>query len=175
MAKASYDTVNIGHYGLAFDFYTHFTSPIRRYADLVVHRILFQELKGIKHAFDSELQEVCKRISRMERKAVEAERESTKYFQTLYVQDHVGEEFDGTISGIAEFGLFVKIDSNQCEGLVPMNAIPKDRYYFDAENYRIIGARHKKEYNFGDRVRIKIQDVHPRKRQIDMTLVIREE
>ncbi len=175
MAKASYDTVNIGHYGLAFDFYTHFTSPIRRYADLVVHRILFQELKGIKHAFDSELQEVCKRISRMERKAVEAERESTKYFQTLYVQDHVGEEFDGTISGIAEFGLFVKIDSNQCEGLVPMNAIPKDRYYFDAENYRIIGTRHKKEYNFGDRVRIKIQDVHPRKRQIDMTLVIREE
>jgi ribonuclease R len=172
MAKATYETTNIGHYGLAFDFYTHFTSPIRRYADLVVHRILQEELTHKKHRYGKELDDVCKRISRMERKAVEAERESTKYFQTLFVQDHIGEEFMGTVSGIAEFGMFVKMDENQCEGMVPMNDIPGDRFYFDAEKYRIIGAKTKKEYNFGDKVRVRIYEVHPRKRQIDLELVI---
>lgn len=172
MAKATYETKNIGHYGLAFDFYTHFTSPIRRYADLIVHRILQEELTTKKHRYGKELDEVCKRISRMERKAVEAERESTKYFQTLFVQDHIGEEFTGTVSGIAEFGLFVKMDENYCEGMVPMANIPGDRFYFDAEKYRIIGARTKKEYNFGDKVRVKIYEVYPRKRQIDLELVV---
>jgi ribonuclease R len=172
MAKATYETTNIGHYGLAFDFYTHFTSPIRRYADLVVHRILQEELTHKKHRYGKELDDVCKRISRMERKAVEAERESTKYFQTLFVQDHIGEEFTGTVSGIAEFGLFVKMDENYCEGMVPMNDIPGDRFYFDAEKYRIIGGKTKKEYNFGDKVRVRIYEVHPRKRQIDLELVV---
>ncbi|MFN5147709.1 MAG: ribonuclease R [Flavobacteriia bacterium] len=172
MAKATYETTNIGHYGLAFDFYTHFTSPIRRYADLVVHRILQEELTQKKHRYGKELDDVCKRISRMERKAVEAERESTKYFQTLFVQDHIGEEFIGTVSGIAEFGLFVKMDENQCEGMVPMTEIPGDRFYFDAEKYRIIGAKTKKEYNFGDKVKVRIYEVHPRKRQIDLELVL---
>jgi len=172
MAKATYETTNIGHYGLAFDFYTHFTSPIRRYADLVVHRILQEELTQKKHRYGKELDDVCKRISRMERKAVEAERESTKYFQTLFVQDHIGEEFIGTVSGIAEFGLFVKMDENQCEGMVPMTEIPGDRFYFDAEKYRIIGAKTKKEYNFGDKVNVRIYEVHPRKRQIDLELVL---
>lgn len=172
MARATYETKNIGHYGLAFDFYTHFTSPIRRYADLVVHRIVQEELTHQKHRYGKELDEVCKRISRMERKAVDAERESTKYFQTLFVQDHIGEEFMGTVSGIAEFGLFVKMDENYCEGMVPMNDIPGDRFYFDAEKYRIIGSKTKKEYNFGDKVRVKIYEVHPRKRQIDLELVV---
>lgn len=172
MAKATYETTNIGHYGLAFDFYTHFTSPIRRYADLVVHRILQEELTTKKHRYGKELDDVCKRISRMERKAVDAERESTKYFQTLFVQDHIGEEFAGTVSGIAEFGLFVRMDENHCEGMVPMANIPGDRFYFDAEKYRIIGARTKKEYNFGDKVRVKIYEVYPRKRQIDLELVV---
>jgi ribonuclease R len=172
MAKATYETTNIGHYGLAFDFYTHFTSPIRRYADLVVHRILQEELTHKKHRYGKELDDVCKRISRMERKAVEAERESTKYFQTLFVQDHIGEEFMGTVSGIAEFGMFVKMDENQCEGMVPMTEIPGDRFYFDADKYRIIGAKTKKEYNFGDKVRVRIYEVHPRKRQIDLEMVI---
>lgn len=172
MAKATYETTNIGHYGLAFDYYTHFTSPIRRYADLVVHRILQEELTHKKHRYGKELDDVCKRISRMERKAVEAERESTKYFQTLFVQDHIGEEFMGTVSGIAEFGLFVKMDENQCEGMVPMTEIPGDRFYFDADKYRIIGAKTKKEYNFGDKVRVRIYEVHPRKRQIDLELVV---
>lgn len=172
MARATYETKNIGHYGLAFEFYTHFTSPIRRYADLVVHRIVQEELTHQKHRYGKELDEVCKRISRMERKAVDAERESTKYFQTLFVQDHIGEEFIGTVSGIAEFGLFVKMDENYCEGMVPMLEIPGDRFSFDAEKYRIIGNKTKKEYNFGDKVRVKISDVNPRKRQINLELVV---
>lgn len=172
MARATYETKNIGHYGLAFEFYTHFTSPIRRYADLVVHRIVQEELTHQKHRYGKELDEVCKRISRMERKAVDAERESTKYFQTLFVQDHIGEEFTGTVSGIAEFGIFVKMDENYCEGMVPMLEIPGDRFSFDAEKYRIIGNKTKKEYNFGDKVRVKISDVNPRKRQINLELVV---
>jgi ribonuclease R len=172
MARATYETKNIGHYGLAFEFYTHFTSPIRRYADLVVHRIIQEELTHQKHRYGKELDEVCKRISRMERKAVDAERESTKYFQTLFVQDHIGEEFIGTVSGIAEFGLFVKMDENYCEGMVPMLEIPGDRFSFDAEKYRILGNKTKKEYNFGDKVRVKISDVNPRKRQINLELVV---
>jgi ribonuclease R len=171
MAKATYETDNIGHYGLAFDFYTHFTSPIRRYADLVVHRILQEELTSKKHRYGKELADVCKRISRMERKAVEAERESTKYFQTVFVKDHVGEVFTGIVSGIAEFGLFVRMDGNQCEGMVPMMEIPGDRFYFDAEKYRIVGSRFKKEYNFGDKVTVRISEVHTRKRQIDLELI----
>ena len=172
MAKASYETENIGHYGLAFDYYSHFTSPIRRYADLVVHRILQEELTTKQHRYGSELNDICKRISKNERKASEAERESTKYFQTLFVSEHVGETFAGTISGIADHGLFVRMDENHCEGMVPMMDIPGDRFYFDQDKFRIIGARTHKEYNFGDKVRVSIKQVNPRKRQIDLELVV---
>lgn len=172
MAKATYETSNIGHYGLAFENYTHFTSPIRRYADLVVHRIVYEELTTKKHRYGKELDDVCKRISRMERKAVDAERESTKYFQVLFVQDKIGEEFNGTVSGIAEFGMFVKMDDNQCEGMVAMNDIPGDRFSFDQEKFRIIGSNTKREYNFGDKVRVKIYEVHLAKRQIDLELIV---
>ena len=171
MSKATYETTNIGHYGLAFDNYTHFTSPIRRYADLMVHRILQEELLEKKHRYNNELDDVCKRISRMERKAVDAERESTKYFQTLFVVDKIGQEFEGTVSGIAEFGLFVKMDGNLCEGLVPMVEIPGDRFNFDADKFAIVGAKTGKEYNFGDRVKVRIYEVSTRKRQIDLEMV----
>lgn len=170
MAKASYETENIGHYGLAFKYYTHFTSPIRRYADLIVHRILQSKLDDEKYPSKG-LNDVCKRISRMERKAVEAERESTKYFQTLFVVDKVGQEFDGTVSGLAEFGLFVKMDENKCEGMIPINQLPNDRYTYDADRHCIIGIKTKKEYNFGDKVRVRIYEVSPRKRQIDLEIV----
>ena len=172
MAKATYETDNIGHYGLAFDYYTHFTSPIRRYADLVVHRIVQEELTTKKHRYGSELNDICKRISRMERKAVEAERESTKYFQTLFMVEHIGEEFPGTVSGIAEFGMFVKMDDNHCEGMIPMHDIPGDRFRYDADKLIIIGAKSKKEYAFGDKVTVRVYEVSTSKRQINLELVI---
>ena len=172
MAKASYETENIGHYGLAFHHYSHFTSPIRRYADLVVHRILQEELTAKKHRYGNELNDVCKRISRNERKAAEAERESTKYFMTLFVSEHIGEVFNGTISGIADHGMFVRMDENHCEGMVPMNEIPGDRFYFDQEKFRIIGSKTKREFNFGDRVQVRVSEVSLRKRQIDLELVV---
>lgn len=175
MAKATYETDNIGHYGLAFRHYTHFTSPIRRYADLLVHRILFEELTHKKHVYGGQLNDICKRISRNERKASEAERESTKFFQVLFVQDKVGEEFEGTITGLAEHGMYVRMDENYCEGMVPMNEIPGDNFFFDADRYHIIGRRFEKTYNLGDKVRVRIYEVHPRKRQIDLELIINKD
>ncbi len=172
MAKASYDTDNIGHYGLAFSYYTHFTSPIRRYADLIVHRILQEELNHKKHVYNNDLNLICKRISKMEKRAVEAERESTKYFQTIFVADKKGEIFKGTISGLADFGIFVKMDENHCEGMVSLPNIPGDRYYFDAEKYTVIGSKTKRELNLGDTVCVKIVDVYPRKRQIELELIL---
>lgn len=170
MAKATYETANIGHFGLAFTHYSHFTSPIRRYADLMVHRILEQELQGRNHTYGNSLDEICKLISRNERKASEAERESTKYFQTLFVIDRIGEEFEGVISGITEHGMYVRLLENNCEGMVSMQSIEGDRYYFDADKFRIIGSRFHKEYNFGDSVKVKITDVSTKKRQIDLML-----
>jgi ribonuclease R len=171
MAKATYETGNIGHYGLSFSHYTHFTSPIRRYADLIVHRVLFEAIHNKKLSYGNDLKDVSKRISRMERKAVEAERESTKYFQTLFVMDKVGEEFEGTVSGIAEFGMFVKMTDNYCEGMIPIAQIPGDRFFFDSDSFTIIGTKTKKTYNIGDAVKVRIYEVSVRKRQIDLEVV----
>ncbi len=171
MSKATYVTDNIGHYGLAFPHYTHFTSPIRRYADLMVHRILFDELNGHQHTYGSKLDDIAKRISRNERKAIEAERESNKYFQALYMKEHLGEEFEGTISGLADFGIFVKMNDNQCEGMIPLIEIPGDRYFFDAEKFSVVGTKTKKEFNFGDPVTVRVLEVDTRKRQINLELI----
>jgi ribonuclease R len=170
MAKASYETTNIGHYGLAFEYYTHFTSPIRRYADLLVHRIVFEELQGRNHRYGNQLNQICKHISRMERKATDAERESSKYFQVLFMQDKLGMVFQGTVSGLAEFGMFVKINENGCEGMIPLMDIPGDKFVFDQEKYRIIGSKTKKEYNFGDQVEVRVMAIDLRKRQINLEL-----
>jgi len=171
MAKAIYDTENIGHYGLSFEYYSHFTSPIRRYADLMIHRILLEELTTKKHHKSNELQDICKHISKTERKASDAERESSKYFQTVFVMEKIGETFAGTITGIADHGLFVRMDENFCEGMVAIQEIPGDRYYFEQQSFRIIGAKTKKEFNFGDRVTVRISDVKPNKRQIELELI----
>jgi ribonuclease R len=171
MAKASYETTNIGHYGLAFEYYTHFTSPIRRYADLMVHRILFNELEHQPRKYGSELGDIAKRISRNERKAVDAERDSNKYFQVLLMRDKVGQEFEGTISGLADFGLFIKINENGCEGMVALPDMKGDRFYFDADNFVVVGSRSGKEYNFGDAVRIQVKSVDTFKKQINLVLL----
>lgn len=171
MAKATYETTNIGHYGLAFEYYTHFTSPIRRYADLMVHRILLEELEKQPHRYNAVLDDVCKRISRQERKATEAERESNKYFQVVFVHDKIGETFDGVVTGVTEYGLFVRMTENACEGLVPLQEIPGDRFSFDTKRYVIVGQKTGKIYNFGDNVKVRISEVHPKKRQIDLELV----
>ncbi len=171
MAKAVYDTENIGHYGLGFRYYTHFTSPIRRYADLMVHRILLECLDKQPHRYSNELDEICKKISRMERKAVEAERESNKYFQVVYLHDKVGETFEGIVSGVADFGLFVKMTENACEGMVPMQDIPGDSFSFDGNKMVIVGQKTGKEYRFGDPVKVKVEELNPRKRQIELSIV----
>jgi ribonuclease R len=138
----------------------------------VVHRILQEELTTKKHKYGGELGAICQRISKNERKAAEAERESTKFFQSLYAMEFVGEIFEGTISGIAEHGMFVRMDENYCEGMVPMMAIPGDRFYFDQEKFQLVGSKTKKTYQFGDRVKVRIDQVSTKKRQIDLELVV---
>jgi ribonuclease R len=171
MAKAAYSTENIGHFGLAFSHYTHFTSPIRRYADLIVHRHLMEKMTSSMIRMDAALDDVCKRISMNERKATEAERESSKFFQTLLLIDHLGETFDGIVSGISDYGIFVKILENHCEGMVSLPSLQMDRYYFDADSYVVVGKKTGKKINLGDLVRVIVDDVNPRKRQIDFILV----
>lgn len=170
MAKAAYDTKNIGHYGLAFTHYAHFTSPIRRYADLVVHRVLFEVLnKKTRH--HAHLGSVAKHISATERKATEAERTSRKFFQAQFLKDKVGQVFDGTITGLTDWGLFVELNENFCEGMIALKSLKDDRYYFDERDYVVVGANDNKEYNVGDQVRVKLSNVNLAKKQIDLELM----
>ena len=171
MAKAAYDTSNIGHYGLGFSHYAHFTSPIRRYADLLVHRIIFDELNQEKHKFGSDLKETCKHISKTERQSIEAERNSTKYFQAIFVRDSIGEEFEGKITGLTEWGMYVEMTENKCEGMVSLKEISGDTYVFDSEKYVVKGINYGDEYNIGDSVKVILRKVNVRKRQIDLDLV----
>lgn len=167
MARAEYSTHNIGHYGLAFQYYTHFTSPIRRYPDLMVHRLLTRYLDGKPSANKEEFEEYCVHSSEMERRAQEAERASVKYKQAEYLLDKIGQVFDGKISGVSKWGLFVELDESKSEGLIPMRQLNDDYYYHDDENYRIIGQRFGRTFRLGDAIRVKIRKIDLQKKQID--------
>lgn len=171
MAKAGYSTQNIGHYGLGFKYYTHFTSPIRRYPDLMVHRLLSDYLNGKDNPSPASYEDKCQHASEMERKAVEAERESVKYKQAEYMLESVGQEFDGLISGVSKWGIFVEIDESKAEGLVRLHDMDDDFYYLDEDNYRVVGSRHGSKYQLGDRVRILVKNVDLQKKQMDFKLV----
>lgn len=168
MAKAEYSTENIGHYGLGFDFYSHFTSPIRRYSDVLAHRLLEVNLEDNTFlANKMELEEQCKHISRQERKAVEAERESIKYKQVEFIEKHVGEEFDGVVSGFSDRGLFVELAGNHCEGMVNFNTM-EEAFEIDDSRLYILGKRSGVRIKMGDAVRVKILDADLTRRRIDM-------
>ncbi|MEW6469237.1 MAG: ribonuclease R [Bacteroidota bacterium] len=171
MAKAIYTTKNIGHYGLGFDYYTHFTSPIRRYPDVMVHRLLQHYLDGGKPVDIEQLESECKHSSAMEKLAADAERASIKYKQVQYLQDKIGETFEGIVSGVTEWGIFVEIRENGCEGMVRIRDMRDDFYYFDEDNYCIIGRKHKNKYTLGDAVHIEVKRADLARKQLDFILV----
>lgn len=171
MAKAVYSTENVGHYGLGFEYYTHFTSPIRRYPDMMVHRLLERYLHGGRSVDAVKLEDECKHSSDMEQLAVNAERASIKYKQVEYMMDHIGEEFDGMISGVTEWGIYVELEENHCEGLVPMRDLADDYYDYDEKNYCIRGRRRGTVYRLGDQVRVRVANANLEKKQLDFLLV----
>ena len=173
MAKAVYSTDNIGHYGLSFDYYTHFTSPIRRYPDLMVHRLIERYLIENQSSVDKkQFEEYCVHTSEMEKQAEEMERQSVKYKQAEYLQDKIGQVFEGLISGVSKWGLYVELKDNKCEGLVRYDDMPDDYYYLDEENFRIIGQESGRVLRLGDEVTVLVKDVNLLKRQMDFELIL---
>ena len=175
MAKAVYSTGNVGHYGLAFDYYTHFTSPIRRYPDMMVHRLLQSYLDGVTSQKNNDLDPACLHSSEREKAASEAERASIKFMQAVYMEQFVGQELDGVISGITEWGVFVEIPLTGCEGLIRLRDFSDDYYSVDTANHRLMGERYGKSYQLGDAVRIIVKQVDILRKQIDFGLVSTEE
>lgn len=171
MAKAVYSTVNIGHYGLAFAHYSHFTSPIRRYPDLMVHRLLERYLSEGRSVNAEKYEEMCKHCSEMEQLSANAERASIKYKQVEFLSERLGQTFDGVISGVTEWGFYVEINANKCEGMVPMRDLDDDYYEFDHKNYCLIGRKNKKVYRLGSPVTIQVARANLERKQIDFRLV----
>ena len=170
MMKAKYSTHNIGHYGLAFEYYTHFTSPIRRYPDTMVHRLLTKYQDGARSANQQKYEELCEHCSDMEQVAQQAERDSIKYKMVEFMADKLGETYDAHISGIQSYGIYCEIDENHCEGMVPMRDLDDDYYDFDERNYCLVGRRHHHKYQLGDPIRIKVARANIEKRQLDFAL-----
>lgn len=175
MAKARYSTNNIGHYGLAFKDYSHFTSPIRRYPDLMVHRLLAHYLAGGESKKAEKYESRCEHASEMERKAIEAERASIKYKQVEFMQDKVGQEFDGVISGLTDWGIYVEIVENKCEGMISLQGLVDDFYEFDEDDYKIVGRHSGREFQIGDPLKIEVTNANLSRRQLDFKLVDDEE
>ena len=171
MSKAAYSTHNIGHYGLAFDDYTHFTSPIRRYPDVMVHRLLQRYLDAEASVNEAEYEEKCKHSSQMENLATSAERDSIKYMQIKYMEEHKDQEFLGVSSGITEFGIYVEIIENKCEGMIRARDMKDDYYVFDEKAYALVGEVSKQRYTLGDEVMIRVKNTDLVKRYLDFELV----
>lgn len=172
MAKATYTTENIGHYGLAFDYYTHFTSPIRRYPDMMVHRLLTRYLFDEGHSVNkNEYEEYCEHSSDMEQLAASAERASIKYKQVEYMSERLGQVYDGVISGVTDWGIYVELNENKCEGMIPIRFLDDDYYEFDEKNYCIVGRHTGKRYQLGDELTVKIAKADLVKKQLDFVLV----
>lgn len=171
MQKARYSTDNIGHYGLAFRYYTHFTSPIRRYPDLLVHRLLHRYLtQNARTVSKPKYEDLCEHCSAQEQVAANAERSSIKYKQVEFMSEHIGEEYDAVISGVTEWGLYAEINENKCEGLIPMRTLQDDYYEFDEANYCIAGRRKQRKFTIGDAVRIRIMRANLERKQLDFEL-----
>jgi ribonuclease R len=169
MAKAAYSTRNIGHYGLSFEYYSHFTSPIRRYPDMMVHRLLEKYLAGGRSANEQKYEDLCKHSSDMETRAANAERASTKYKQVEFMQDHIGKIYPGVISGVTDFGVFVELE-NKIEGMIPIRELDDDFYIFDEKNYMLAGRHSHKTYQLGDEITVKIWRTNLEKKQLDFQL-----
>jgi ribonuclease R len=170
MMKAKYSTVNIGHYGLAFDYYTHFTSPIRRYPDLMVHRLLSRYAEGGRSANAEKYEALCELSSENEQTAALAERASIKYKQVEFMADKIGKPFDGIISGVTEFGIYVELNDNHCEGMIPLRDLDDDFYEFDERNYQLWGKRHHRRFTLGDPIRVRVARANLDKKQLDFIL-----
>ena len=171
MSKAVYSTDNVGHYGLAFDYYTHFTSPIRRYADLVVHRSLMDFLNEQKIGTDSKhLNYICNHISKMEKQAVDAERASIKYMQVKFLSKFIGDTFEGTISGLTEWGMYVELLENKCEGMISLKSMSDDQYFFDPGTMTVTGYHSQNSFKMGQEVKVRVKKTNLFKRQIDFIL-----